>query len=136
MSKKSKKRNEESSSSSSNSQRGKGVRGARSESSNKSSNGKGGVRGVRSESPNRKGVRGLLTESPNGSDLGGLLEKKLRKKITTNSTATPVAGVTENGTGTGDALEALRGVLDSGIKQKKSKKASKKCRQSDDNCWE
>jgi hypothetical protein len=122
MSKKSKKRNEESSSSSSsNSLRGKGVRGVRSESSN--------------ESPKGKGVRGL-TESPNGSDLDGLFEKKLRKKISTNNTATPVAGAASNGTGTGGAIEALRAVLDSGMKQKKSKKASKKCRQSDDSCWE
>jgi hypothetical protein len=135
MSKKSKKRNEESSSSSSsNSLRGKGVRGVRSESSNESPKGKG-VRAAQSESPNRKGVRGL-TESPNGSDLGGLFEKKLRKKISTNNTATPVAGAASNGTGTGGAIEALRAVLDSGMKQKKSKKASKKCRQSDDSCWE
>jgi hypothetical protein len=98
------------------------------------------------ESPNGKGGKGgnATAASANGSDLGNLIEKKLRKKTSTTGTSTPVAGAAANGIGSGDVVEALRALLDSGLSEKKSKKSSKKtCKKSkkckdntNDSCWE
>jgi hypothetical protein len=71
-----------------------------------------------------------------------LLGKKSRKKrlgvngLEQNGTAAAngTEPVEENGSGTGEAVEAIRSILGTGLKRKKSKKCNNS--NSCDECWE